>query len=394
MDEHQGALSPTKMYIQGLQGRGRHLPQNRYHPQSARIPVQAQTPEFGHDLLGKSDGVTDYEFFNVDCIVPSEILCNFAVELCYNAIVMNGVAPHIVQYQGSKRMLAPQILRYMPRRFERLVEPFAGMAAITIAVARQERAEKYVINDLNKPLVGVLQSAIETPTKLVSDYTNVWNDQFSYEQGCVEHFYKVRSDFNNGNQSPANMLYLLARCVKGSVRYGSNGLFNQSPDKRRNGTSPKTLKLNVDAISYYLKGRTDFLSLDYREVLEMTRPGDIVYMDPPYQGVSNVRDNRYYSGIEFGEFVKAIDRLNSRGVDFLISYDGKCGDKQYGEDLPDELGLQKIMLRAGLSSQSILLGKKEVTYEALYVSRGLQQDRNSAKSSSHSLATRLRITIV
>lgn len=287
---------------------------------------------------------------------------------------MNGVAPHIVQYQGSKRMLAPQILRYMPRRFERLVEPFAGMAAITIAVARQERAEKYVINDLNKPLVGVLQSAIETPTKLVSDYTNVWNEQFSYEQGCVEHFYKVRSDFNNGNQSPANMLYLLARCVKGSVRYGSNGLFNQSPDKRRNGTSPKTLKLNVDAISYYLKGRTDFLSLDYREVLEMTRPGDIVYMDPPYQGVSNVRDNRYYSGIEFGEFVKAIDRLNSRGVDFLISYDGKCGDKQYGEDLPDELGLQKIMLRAGLSSQSILLGKKEVTYEALYVSRGLQQD--------------------
>ena len=114
---------------------------------------------------------------------------------------MNGVAPHIVQYQGSKRMLAPQILRYMPRRFERLVEPFAGMAAITIAVARQERAEKYVINDLNKPLVGVLQSAIETPTKLVSDYTNVWNEQFSYEQGCVEHFYKVRSDFNNGNQS-------------------------------------------------------------------------------------------------------------------------------------------------------------------------------------------------
>lgn len=105
----------------------------------------------------------------------------------------------------------------------------------------------------------------------------------------------------------------------------------------------------------------------------MTRSGDIFYMDPPYQGVSNVRDNRYYSGIDFTEFVETIDRLNCRGVDFLISYDGKCGDKQYGEDLPDELGLQKVMLRAGLSSQSILLGKKEVTYEALYISRGLQQ---------------------
>ena len=286
---------------------------------------------------------------------------------------MNGTVPHIVQYQGSKRVLAPQILRYLPRQFNRLVEPFAGMAAITIAVAKQERANEYLINDLNGPLVDVLKSAIETPFELLSSYSAVWNEQFVYEKGSVEHFYKVREDFNQGNQSPANMLYLLARCVKGSVRYGSNGLFNQSPDKRRNGTSPKTLKPNIDAISYYLKGRTRFMSKDYREVLDEVRPGDIVYMDPPYQGVSNVRDSRYFSGIDFHEFVEAIDCLNRRGVDFLISYDGKCGNKQYGEDLPEDLVLKKVLLKAGLSSQSLLLGKKEVTYEALYISQGLQQ---------------------
>ena len=286
---------------------------------------------------------------------------------------MNGLVPHIVQYQGSKRILAPQILRYMPRRFERLVEPFAGMAAITIAASRQERANEYVINDLNEPLVKVLQSAIETPSELLTEYSNVWGEQFTFERGSVEHYYSVRDDFNNGHQSAANMLYLLARCVKGSVRYGANGKFNQSPDKRRAGTSPKTLKPNIYAISYYLKGRTEFHSRDYREVLEMARPGDIVYMDPPYQGVSNVRDSRYLSGIDFGEFVEAIDRLNRRGVDFLISYDGKCGEKEYGAELPAELGLQKVLLKAGLSSQSILLGKKEVTYEALYISPRLQQ---------------------
>ena len=48
---------------------------------------------------------------------------------------MNGTVPHIVQYQGSKRNLASQILPYMPKSFDRLVEPFAGMAAITIAAA-------------------------------------------------------------------------------------------------------------------------------------------------------------------------------------------------------------------------------------------------------------------
>ena len=281
--------------------------------------------------------------------------------------------PHIVQYQGSKRILAPQILRYMPFHFTRLVEPFAGMAAITIAAAMHRRADEYVINDLNEPLVGVLRAAVETPLELVERYAGVWGEQFAYAQGSVAHFYKVRTDFNDGNKTPANMLYLLARCVKGSVRYGSNGQFNQSPDKRRNGTSPKKLKPNVLAISLYLKGRTTFHSTDYREVLDTARTGDVVYMDPPYQGVSNVRDRRYFSGIDFGDFVEAIDRLNSRGVDFLISYDGRCGDRQYGEDLPEGLGLKKVLLNAGLSSQSLLLGRKEITYEALYISHRLQR---------------------
>jgi len=286
---------------------------------------------------------------------------------------MNGSVPHIVQYQGSKRILAPQILRYIPLKFKRLIEPFAGMAAITIAVAQQGRANHYLVNDLNAPLVAVLESAIETPNELFSEYSKVWNEQFAYPGGSVEHFYKVRNDFNNGQQTAANMLYLLARCVKGSVRYGSNGQFNQSPDKRRYGTAPQTLRANIMKISYYLKGKTSFMSKDYREVIGQARPDDVIYMDPPYQGVSNVRDSRYYSGLDFRDFVEALDNLNRHGIDFIVSYDGKCGDKQYGEDLPKELGLQKVLLNAGLSSQSILLGKKEITYEALYVSKGLQR---------------------
>ena len=287
---------------------------------------------------------------------------------------MNGITPHIVQYQGSKRLLAPQILPYMPRHFARLIEPFAGMAAVTIAVSKQERAAEYLINDLNAPLVSILQSAIEEPKNLVKRYSAVWQEQFSFEGGSIAHYYHIRDAFNHGDQTPENMLYLLARCVKGSVRYGSNGLFNQSPDKRRNGTSPEKLKQNVEAISYYLKGRTTFHSTDYREVLAMAQPGDVVYMDPPYQGVSNVRDSRYFAGIDFEDFVVSIEELNRRGIDYLISYDGKCGEKQYGEELPAELGLYKVLLKAGLSSQSLLLGKHEVTYEALYVSPGLQHN--------------------
>lgn len=285
---------------------------------------------------------------------------------------MNGTTPHIVQYQGSKRNLAPQILRYIPQKFNRLIEPFAGMAAITIAVSSQNRADRYLLNDLNKPLVNVLEESITNPQRLIDNYTKVWCEQLTFEGGSVEHFYKVREDFNKGNQCAANMLYLLARCVKGSVRYSSSGMFNQSPDKRRMGTNPKNLARNVYMISSLLKGKTEFMSNDYREVTKNAKSGDIVYMDPPYQGVCTSRDCRYFSGIDFNEFVDCVEDLNRRGIDFIISYDGTCGDKQYGQDLPAELGLKKVMLNAGLSSQSLLLGKKETTREALYLSRNLR----------------------
>lgn len=279
--------------------------------------------------------------------------------------------PHIVQYQGSKRILAPQILRYFPLHIERLIEPFAGMAAITIAVAQQKRAFKYVVNDINQPLIALLTETIQAPEQLISKYSSLWNKQFDYPGGSIEHYYHVRDLFNKGEQTAENMLYLLARCVKGAVRYGRNGNFNQSPDKRRNGTNPETLAYNVRHISCLLKDKVKFAVRDYREILETVHKGDFVYMDPPYQGVSNVRDCRYVSGIDFSDFVQAVDKLNRKGVDFVISYDGKCGDRMYGEDLPDYLECQKIYLNAGLSSQSTLLGKKETTYEALYLSKNL-----------------------
>ena len=284
---------------------------------------------------------------------------------------MTGKAPHIVQYQGSKRILAPQILRYMPKRCKRLVEPFSGTAAMTIAAAIDGRSSCFVVNDLNAPLVGMLKEAVEHPQRLLNDYTRVWSEQFSYGKNHVEHFYLVRDRFNSGDTSPANMLYMLARCVKGSVRYGNKGNFNQSPDKRRHGTSPGKLSPNLFAVSKLLKGRTTFSSLDYREIFCMAKEGDVLYMDPPYQGVSEVRDSRYLSGVPFAEFVEALRELNRKRIEYLISYDGVCGDRGYGEELPEDLQCKKFMLCAGLSTQATFLGKTEMTFEALYVSKGL-----------------------
>lgn len=284
---------------------------------------------------------------------------------------MSKSVPHIVQYQGSKRKLAEQILQHMPKKFDRLIEPFAGMAAISIAVAYHRMTNNFIINDINPDIISILQSAIESPEDLLLSYSNIWSEQFSYNEGSEAHFYKVRNEFNKGNKRAAAMLYLLARCVKGSVRYNSSGEFNQSPDKRRNGTAPETLSFNIKAISNLLKGKSRFYTKDFREILDMAQKGDIIYMDPPYQGVSDVKNHRYIAGLSFEEFVVALEMLNKRGINYIISYDGSLGSKKYGRDLPAYLGLTRYNLNAGLSTQALYLGKKIETYEALYVSNDL-----------------------
>ena len=82
--------------------------------------------------------------------------------------------PHLVQYQGSKRNLASEILKYLPVSFGRLVEPFAGSAAITIACATESKANEFLVNDLNKPLIELLKLVIEKPEYTAKKYREIW----------------------------------------------------------------------------------------------------------------------------------------------------------------------------------------------------------------------------
>ena len=277
--------------------------------------------------------------------------------------------PHFIQYQGSKRILAKHILQFLPKGIGRLVEPFAGTAAISVATSASQITRKFWLNDLNKPLIELLELAIERPNEIADFYLELWNEQHT---DSVAHYFEVRSRFNETND-PRLFLYLLARCVKGSVRYNSDGWFNQSPDKRRKGTQPETMRKNIAGVSSLLKGKCTFTSLDYREVLEQIQYGDFIYMDPPYQGVCGNSDSRYLSGINFDDFVLALEQLNRKGAAFAVSYDGKLGDKAFGRVLPKRLNLERIEIEVGRSSQSTLLGKEETTIESLYLSPSLSR---------------------
>jgi DNA adenine methylase len=234
-------------------------------------------------------------------------------------------------------------------------------------VASNHVASEFWLNDLNEPLVQLLELIIENPQEIITAYTEIWHGQ---HHDSVTHYFETREKFNLTND-PRLFLYLLARCVKGAVRYNSAGLFNQSPDKRRNGAHPDKMSKNIEGVSILLKGRCHFTSLDYQEVLVGASKNDFIYMDPPYQGVCGQKDSRYFSGISFDDFVLSLEQLNRRGIAFAISYDGKRGDKTFGTPLPKELGLQRIEIEVGRSSQATLLGRTEITTESLYLSPNL-----------------------
>lgn len=278
--------------------------------------------------------------------------------------------PQPIPYQGSKRNLARQILSVMPNEIDTLIEPFAGSAAVSIRAAYENKAGRFHLNDLNKPLMDLLDLIINKPDTVAEDYERLWHEQLGRER---EFYDEIRAEFNQ-TRRPDLFLYLLARCVKASVRYNANGEFNQAPDNRRKGRRPNSMREEIYTVSQLLKGKTQISSCDFTSMLDVLNPkSDVIYMDPPYQGTSGGRDSRYCSGIDFSTLLDFIVELNEREAMFILSYDGRKGSKTYGETLPKSLNLVHVEIEAGRSTQSTLLGKKDVTYESLYLSSVLTE---------------------
>jgi DNA adenine methylase len=277
--------------------------------------------------------------------------------------------PHPIPYQGSKRQLADRILQYFPTDNARLVEPFAGSAAITVAALAQRRVDSAWISDTDVALIALWRQIMDCPEVIADAYERLWTAQLGRERTYYD---EVRSRFNQTRQ-PADYLYLLARCVKAAVRYNAQGEFNQSPDNRRKGARPETMRQQIMGVSRLLNGRVCIDHADYRDIVSKVTEDDIVYMDPPYQGVCKQRDPRYRKSIMFENFVDVLRDLNKRNIAYIVSYDGRTDKKQHGLFLPDSLNLQRTELHAGRSSQATLLGRTDVTYESLYLSPALLQ---------------------
>lgn len=275
--------------------------------------------------------------------------------------------PHPIPYQGSKRGLAPLIAPHIPADIETWYEPFVGSAAMSLWAAHHRRPRRIVLGDSLEPIADLWRAIIDSPEHTATRYAEVWRGQ---DGRGPEYFLGVRERYN-ADRDPVDMLYLTCRCVKNAVRFNKKGNFTQSADKRRLGMRPDKMRFAIEGAAALLRGRTEVRGGDWLATTDDAGPDDFIYMDPPYAGTSGSKDTRYAEQMAQDRLIGGLRGLVARRVRFALSYDGMTGDREYGPPLPEDIGMTRLLLHAGKSSQSTLNGKDEETVESLYLSPGL-----------------------
>lgn len=115
-----------------------------------------------------------------------------------------------ISLSSSKRHLASAILSYVPNGTTRLIEPFGGSAALSLAALATRKVSHVVIADSDQPLMALWNAILWTPEALAEGYRALWEAQLGQERLFYE---RVRDAFNRQG-CPDQLLYLLARCVK------------------------------------------------------------------------------------------------------------------------------------------------------------------------------------
>lgn len=271
--------------------------------------------------------------------------------------------PHPFPYLGSKRKQSSFILSYFPSRFNRLIEPFAGSAAISIAVATRKLTRDFWLNDANVPLMRLWKVLLFDPPGLAGSYNDRWNAQFRDPTT----FYAAIQDRFNLHRMSADLFFLLYRSANSIVSYNDIGEFTNTPRPGKLGAKPSVVEKRITEISQLLIGKTVLTSLDYRTVLPNSERGDFVYIDPPYHDPH--KSGKYASSIDHTEFCDHLARLNNRKIMYAVSYGSRERDKKYGISLPSSLGLMHVNVDVGRSNQSAITGIEASANESLYISR-------------------------
>lgn len=276
--------------------------------------------------------------------------------------------PSLIKWTGSKRSQAKAIAQLVPP-YKRYIEPFVGGGGLLYLLAHPGA----IANDIYTPLADLWRLVRDEPQSLISAYATEWerlNEELSSVDvasmtrgnGIPRVFYEVRDRFNKAPNA-VDLNFLMRTCVNGIVRFNHQGDFNNSFHLSRRGMIPARFEKAVKDWNPILQG-VHLSNDDYKTILHQATEGDFVYLDPPYAGTKQ----RYSSLLEPDELFDELEKLNSRGVLWALSFDGKRGDSDMTHNVPAKLFKRHAYLQSGNSAvKKVLSGPIEKVEEALYL---------------------------
>lgn len=228
------------------------------------------------------------------------------------------VAP-VVKWVGGKRQLLDEIIPLLPKRITSYCEPFLGGGAVLFAI----QPKRAIVNDLNGDLMTVYEVIKENVEELILSLGKHENSQ--------EYFYRIR-DLDRDKaaygampkiEKASRLIFLNKTCYNGLFRVNSSGEFNSPFGHYKNPNIVNEPVLR--AVSKYLNSNDiTFCSEDFEMTLNKVKKGAFVYLDPPYDPVSDTASFTGYnkSGFDRREqrrLKECCDLLTSRGVKFMLS---------------------------------------------------------------------------
>jgi DNA adenine methylase len=206
-------------------------------------------------------------------------------------------AQPFLKWAGGKAQLLEQFDRFFPERIERYVEPFLGGGAVFFHLQARFLAVRARLRDNNEQLVNCYRVLRDQPEALM-DQLDAHLARF--DQDRDRYYYLVRAGHHLADplERAARMIFLNKTCYNGLWRVNAKGEFNVPIG------SYKKVSLydrdNILAASAALRN-ADLAVKDFRDTLAEARPGDFVYIDPPYHPVSRTANFTSYTKDDFGE---------------------------------------------------------------------------------------------
>lgn len=231
----------------------------------------------------------------------------------------NSEVSPVLKWVGGKRQLLSALTALLPAQIPSYCEPFVGGGALLFSL----QPTKAWINDINQELINVYEVLKNDVDALIEELEKHKNE--------ANYFYKIRNWDRDktyyGHLSPvqraARVLYLNKTCYNGLFRVNSAGEFNTPFGHYKNPNIVNASMLKA-VHTYFNTASIQFSSVDYANLLDHIDKNTFVYLDPPYDPVSDTANFTGYAkgGFDKSEQLRLRDfchELNRRNIPFMLS---------------------------------------------------------------------------